>query len=379
MKKTLLWIILLLSSSFVLAAYEPTNQDQGLLDNLEQKVSMLNDSNKQKLYVIEKKIDLILPQISSETRLYYILESLHTIIRQYTNEQNTQPETSMTYWFSAVGSTDTTIQLESEIFIFEWAEVNDYEITYSPFSIFTWPLEVIKVEVQEWVKNGEIFQLEIAGLQNSTTYHIQVKPKIPGIEFDHLENSEITYTTKEAINNEVIEEEDDNQEIIISTDPEIIDVEWRNYFYSQDLIVVEEGEEVIINFTSASGFHDLVIDEYGIATEKLRPEDGIETVSFIADKVGQFDYYCSVGDHRVQWMEGKLMVLSEEHRNKRAIVRIERERAYLDFSRWEIEESWLHFIYDEDDRHREAGIISKISERYRIEYDEVKEHVFFVY
>jgi len=32
------------------------------------------------------------------------------------------------------------------------------------------------------------------------------------------------------------------------------------------------------------------------------------SVTFVADKTGTFEYYCSVGNHRAQGMVGKLIV-----------------------------------------------------------------------
>ena len=63
----------------------------------------------------------------------------------------------------------------------------------------------------------------------------------------------------------------------------------------------------MINFTSADGLHDLVIDEFDVRTERLRT-GGTEYVMFVADKSGTFEYYCSVGSHRVNGMVGKLIV-----------------------------------------------------------------------
>jgi heme/copper-type cytochrome/quinol oxidase subunit 2 len=72
-------------------------------------------------------------------------------------------------------------------------------------------------------------------------------------------------------------------------------------------IKIKEGDKIRIEFTSASGFHDFVIDEFNAATEQVR--DGSSTfVEFIAGKKGTFEYYCSVGQHRANGMKGNLII-----------------------------------------------------------------------
>jgi plastocyanin len=73
---------------------------------------------------------------------------------------------------------------------------------------------------------------------------------------------------------------------------------------------VNEGDTVRIEFTSTDGFHDWVVDEFG-ATPRVRSGegDGSSTfVEFVADEVGTFEYYCSVGQHRANGMVGNLIV-----------------------------------------------------------------------
>jgi len=55
------------------------------------------------------------------------------------------------------------------------------------------------------------------------------------------------------------------------------------------------------------GTHDFVIDEFNVAT-KMTKTGETDTVEFIADKAGVFEYYCSVGEHRKMGMVGTLTV-----------------------------------------------------------------------
>ena len=80
-----------------------------------------------------------------------------------------------------------------------------------------------------------------------------------------------------------------------------------NFYYNLDEITVKEGDAVTINFRSAEGFHDWVLDEFNAATDQV--STGQDTsVTFVADKKGTFEFYCSVGSHRANGMVGTLTV-----------------------------------------------------------------------
>ena len=70
---------------------------------------------------------------------------------------------------------------------------------------------------------------------------------------------------------------------------------------------IKKGDTVKITLVNSGGSHDLRIDEFNVATSRIRG-GAQETVSFVADKVGSFEYYCSVGDHRAMGMKGTLNV-----------------------------------------------------------------------
>jgi len=80
-----------------------------------------------------------------------------------------------------------------------------------------------------------------------------------------------------------------------------------NFAFDVKDMRVKKGDTVTIHFMSADGFHDLVIDAFNARTEKIKT-GGMAMVTFVADKVGTFEYYCSVGSHRMNGMVGKLIV-----------------------------------------------------------------------
>jgi len=80
-----------------------------------------------------------------------------------------------------------------------------------------------------------------------------------------------------------------------------------NFAFAPSSIKVKKGDTVKITLKNVGGTHDLKIDEFKVATAKLA--DGKEeTVTFVADKSGTFEYYCSVGNHRAMGMKGALIV-----------------------------------------------------------------------
>ena len=81
----------------------------------------------------------------------------------------------------------------------------------------------------------------------------------------------------------------------------------QNFSFTPSLIVVKKGDRVKMTFQNTSGFHDFRIDEYGIAAKQAQ-SPSTEVLEFTADKVGSFEYYCSVGTHRAAGMKGTLKV-----------------------------------------------------------------------
>ncbi len=79
------------------------------------------------------------------------------------------------------------------------------------------------------------------------------------------------------------------------------------FTFSIKEIKVKQGDQVKITLTNKAGFHDFVVDEFGVRTKQLSA-GATDSVQFTADKKGIFEYYCSVGNHRQQGMVGKLIV-----------------------------------------------------------------------
>ena len=76
--------------------------------------------------------------------------------------------------------------------------------------------------------------------------------------------------------------------------------------FSLKSIDVKKGDTVRIKITNTAGTHDFTLDEFGI--KKDLPMNQEVVVEFVADKVGQFQYYCSKPGHRAGGQWGTLNV-----------------------------------------------------------------------
>jgi len=80
-----------------------------------------------------------------------------------------------------------------------------------------------------------------------------------------------------------------------------------NFKFDLTEIKVKQGDKVRVTFVNQSGTHDWKLDEFSAKT-KILSSGQSETVEFVANKKGTFEYYCSIGEHRVMGMKGNLIV-----------------------------------------------------------------------
>lgn len=80
-----------------------------------------------------------------------------------------------------------------------------------------------------------------------------------------------------------------------------------NFRFAPATLTVKKGDTVKITFKNSGGMHDFVIDEFNARTKQIQG-GAQETITFVADKAGSFEYYCSVGNHRAMGMKGTLTV-----------------------------------------------------------------------
>lgn len=85
------------------------------------------------------------------------------------------------------------------------------------------------------------------------------------------------------------------------------EIEAGSFYYKPAEIRVKKGDKVKIVIKSVDMMHDFTIDELGVKTEITKAGETSEA-EFIADQVGSFEYYCSVGQHRQRGQVGTLIV-----------------------------------------------------------------------
>ncbi len=93
----------------------------------------------------------------------------------------------------------------------------------------------------------------------------------------------------------------------VATNTVTVTVEGSNFAFAPSEIKVKKGQKVVVVFKNVGGLHDFVIDEFKAQTKQIKNGEQ-DMVEFVADKVGTFEYYCSVGQHRQMGMVGKLIV-----------------------------------------------------------------------
>ena len=80
----------------------------------------------------------------------------------------------------------------------------------------------------------------------------------------------------------------------------------KGKWFSLKEMNVKKGDTVRIKITNTKGMHDFTLDEFGIKKELPLNEEVV--IEFVADKVGDFEYYCSKMDHRAKGQWGTLKV-----------------------------------------------------------------------
>ena len=98
---------------------------------------------------------------------------------------------------------------------------------------------------------------------------------------------------------DVTESDEDVKEITVEND---------GLSYIPDEIRVNEGDTIRLTFENTGGFHDWVLDEFDAATSQSSGPDS-QTIEFVADAAGEYEFYCSVGNHRARGMWGNFIVV----------------------------------------------------------------------
>jgi len=90
-------------------------------------------------------------------------------------------------------------------------------------------------------------------------------------------------------------------------DVKTIKVEAGAFYFNPKEIRVKAGEKVRIVLTAVDMMHDFNIDELGVKSKTIKAGE-TDTIEFVASTAGEYEYYCSVGQHRKMGQVGKLII-----------------------------------------------------------------------
>lgn len=113
---------------------------------------------------------------------------------------------------------------------------------------------------------------------------------IGGLYYANNNKPEPTETTKSA-----------------SSASDTIIIEGGMFYFEPNEIRVKKGETVKITFNNKGGLHDFVLEKFNVRTKVIKAGEA-EVIEFTPNELGEFEFYCSVGNHRQQGMVGKLIV-----------------------------------------------------------------------
>ena len=120
----------------------------------------------------------------------------------------------------------------------------------------------------------------------------------PEMQDKSMEKEKDTESSKDPMDSK---DSMDSQEYVTIT------VEGGNFYFSPNEIRVKQGEKVKIVFKNVQGTHDFVLDEFDVKTSIISTGES-EEVMFVADRSGEYEFYCSVGSHREMGMVGTIIV-----------------------------------------------------------------------
>jgi plastocyanin len=88
-----------------------------------------------------------------------------------------------------------------------------------------------------------------------------------------------------------------------------ISISGTEFSFSQPTLTFNVGQPVTVTFTNKGKMpHDFIIDEIpGAKTEIIKTGEST-TITFTPTTAGTFKFYCGVGNHRAQGMEGTVTV-----------------------------------------------------------------------
>lgn len=86
-----------------------------------------------------------------------------------------------------------------------------------------------------------------------------------------------------------------------------VNVKAGAFYFDPNEIRAKKGEKIKMVITAVDMMHNFNIDELGVKSATVKSGE-TTTIEFVVDQVGEFEYYCAVGQHRQNGQVGKLIV-----------------------------------------------------------------------
>lgn len=99
-----------------------------------------------------------------------------------------------------------------------------------------------------------------------------------------------------------------NPQVTQAPTGKVIEIEAGSFYFKPNILSLKKGEKVILKLKAVSMMHDFNVDALGLKIPITK--SGAESVvEFTPNKIGEFEYYCSIGSHRANGQVGKLIVV----------------------------------------------------------------------
>lgn len=95
----------------------------------------------------------------------------------------------------------------------------------------------------------------------------------------------------------------------VDSDVKEVEVASRGLSFDVEEIRVNVGDTVRVTYVNGGGRHDWVLDEFDGAQTEIISGGTEQTIEFVADEAGSFEFYCSVPGHRQAGMFGRFVVV----------------------------------------------------------------------
>lgn len=133
------------------------------------------------------------------------------------------------------------------------------------------------------------------------------------------DNATVENTAEDAMNmtqqeasqqaNNAADEAEEAADMVAEADQEI-DIVMSDFMFSQDEIQAQPGDTITVNLSVDSGSHDFVIDELDVQSDTIGSGQTDSVTFTVPDNAAgeTYAFYCSIGNHRSQGMEGQLVI-----------------------------------------------------------------------